>query len=156
MMNGAQYSQTAKVLASRHAQQLRDEWQCRLLVESKGVERLVVLAVLANLYLEAMEVLLNVAFPDFIQIKPPIYSGFATIKRAGHVVCDYIDADYTVYRNVVVYDSEDKMNGAFRRIADRLKLGDNERIALFVDLKRWVSRDERIGPSIEHKHEADA
>jgi len=158
LMNGStqQYSLEAKVMASRHAQQLRDEWQCRLLVETKGTERLVMLAVLANLYLEAMEVLMRVAFPDFIQVKPPIYSGFATIKRTGHVVCDYIDSDYAIYRNVIVYDSDDQFISTFRRIADRLKFSDEDRTAMFRDLKRWVSRDERVGPSVEHKHETDA
>ncbi len=158
MMNGAAYSQEALALRSRHAQQLRDEWQCRLLVETKDTERLVVLAVLANLYYDhgAFEILMRVAFPDFIQIKPPIYSGFATIKRTGHVVCDYIDSDHTIYRNVVVYDSEERMVTKFRRLADSLKLSDADRTAMFRDLKKWVSRDERIGPSVEHKHEADA
>ena len=156
MMNGAQYSQEAVALRSRPAQQLRDDWQCRLLVECRGKTAAVALVMLANLYFEAMEVLLRIAFPNFVQIRPPLYTGHATIKRTGQVVCDYMDRDYNEYRNVIVYDSEDDLIKEFRDIADRLKFSDDDREAMFAMIKKWVSRDERIGPSVEHKHEADA
>ena len=143
-LNGAAYSKEATVLRSRHAQQLRDEWQCRLLVEAKDKNLAIVLAMLANLYYEAMEVLLRVAFPGFVQINPPIYAGFARILKDGRVVCDYIARDMSLTRNALVYDSEDELIKQFRDIADRLKFSDEDRIAMFRDLKRWVSRDERI------------
>lgn len=144
MMNGAQQSAEAIALRSRHAQQLRDEWQCRLLAETKGKTAAVVLVMLANMYFEALEVMLRVVFPGFVQIKPPLYTGFATIKVTGQVVCDYMDADKNTYRNVIVYDSEDDLIKEFREIADRLKFSDEDRAAMFAMLKKWVSRDERI------------
>lgn len=146
MMNGAAYAQEARALASRHAQALRDDWQCRLLVEAKSKNFAIVLAMLANLYYEGMAVLLRVAFPGFQRIEPPIFTGYARILRDGRVVCDYIDRDYTTVRNALVYDTEDELIKQFRDIADRLKLADADRAQMFADLKRWVSRDERIGP----------
>lgn len=151
-LNGAStLSQESMVLRSRHAQQLRDEWQCRLLVETKGKTAAVTLVMLANMYFEAMDVLLRVAFPGFVQIRPPLYTGHATIKRTGQVVCDYMDRDQNVLRNVLVYDSEDDLIKEFRDIADRLKFSDADRAAMFAMIKKWVSRDERIGPSVEFK-----
>lgn len=152
-LNGASaLSQESLALRSRHAQQLRDEWQCKLLVETKGKTAAVALVMLANMYFEAMDVLLRAAFPGFVQIRPPLYTGHATIKRTGQVVCDYMDRDQNVYRNVIVYDSEDDLIKEFRDIADRLKFSDSDREAMFAMIKKWVSRDERIGPSVEHKN----
>ena len=145
-MNGALYSKEAKLIGSRHAQQLRDEWQCRLLVEAKDKNAAIVLAMLANLYYEAMEVLLRVAFPGFERINPPIYTGFARVTSDGRVVCDYINRDGMTLRNALVYDSEAELIKQFRDIADRLKFSDEDRVAMFRDLKRWVSRDDRIKP----------
>lgn len=144
MMNGAAYSQEAIALRSRHAQQLRDEWQCKLLVEAKGKAAAVALVMLANMYLEAMEVLLRVAFPKFVQIRPPLYTGHARITFTGHVVCDYIDKYYNLRRDTVVYDSEDDLIKEFRDIADRLKFSDGDREAMFAMIKKWVSRDDRL------------
>lgn len=146
LINGSavDFSRDARALQSRHAQQLRDEWQCRLLADTKGKTAAVVLVMLANMYFEAMETMLRVVFPGFVQIKPPLYTGFATIKPTGKVVCDYMDADKNTYRNVIVYDSEDDLIKEFRDIADRLKFTDSDRAAMFAMIKKWVSRDERI------------
>src|ERR1700722_19078838 len=145
-LNGATYSKEAIALRSRHAQKLRDEWQCRLLVEAKDKNLAIVLAMLANLYYEAMEVLLRVAFPGFVQINPPIYTGFARILIDGRVVCDYISKDMTMTKNALVYDSEDELIKQFGDIAYRLKISDEDRKTLFADLRRWVSRDDLIKP----------
>lgn len=148
-MNGATHSQVALGLASRHAQLLRDEWQCRLLAEAKDKNLAIVLAMLANLYLEAMEVLLRIVFPGFVQINPPIYTGFARILKDGRVVCDYIDRDYQKVQHALVYETEAELIKQFRDIADRLKFSDRDRKAMFADLKRWVSRDDRIKPEMD-------
>lgn len=153
-LNGSHYSRDAIVLASRHAQQLRDDWQCRLLVEAKGKNFAIVLAMLGNLYYEAMHVLLKVAFPGFVQLEPPLYSGFARILRDGRVVCDYIDRDMSVTRNALVYDSEDELIKQFRDMADRMKFSDDDRERMFSDLRKWVSRDDRIKPNEEFKDNA--
>ena len=90
--------------------------------------------------------MLRVAFPGFVQIQPPIYTGFARIIADGRIVCDYINRDMALVRNALVYDSEDELIKQFRDIADRLKFSDADRIKMFADLKRWVSRDDRIKP----------
>lgn len=143
-VNGASFSLDALALRSRHAQQLRDEWQCRLLVETKGKTAAVVLVMLANMYFEAMDVLLKVAFPGFTQVNPPLFTGHAKIATTGAVVCDYMDRDRSIYRDAIAYGSEDEMIREFRDIADRLKFSDEDRKAMFAMIKRWVSRDDRI------------
>ena len=148
-VNGATYSKEAKVLASRAAQQLRDDWQCRLLVEAKGKNAAIVLAMLANLYYEALEVMLRVCFPTFERIEPPLFTGFARILQDGRVVCDYMSSKYAVQVNALVYETEAELIKEFRDIADRLKFSDADRKAMFADLKRWVSRDDRIKPEAD-------
>lgn len=150
-VNGATFSREALALASTHAQKLRDEWQCRLLAAAEETEFAVTLAMLANLYYEAMHTMLLVVFPGFKQLQLPMLSGFATIAPDGKVLCDFIDSNRTLHRNRPIYDSEDDMIGAFRRIADRLKFKDADRIAMFAALKRWTSRDMRIKPAIESR-----
>ena len=146
---GSAFSREAFALASTHAQKLRDEWQCRLLAGTDETEFAVTLAMLANLYYEAMHTMLLVVFPGFKQLQLPMLTGFATIAPDGKVLCDYIDRDQVIWRQRPIYDSEDELIGAFRRIADKLKFNDRDRIAMFAALKRWVSRDMRIKPGGE-------
>lgn len=150
-MNGASLSREAFVLASTHAQKLRDDWQCRLLAEAKGTAAAVVLAMLGNLYYEAMHTMLRVVFPQFRQLVPPLLTGFATIAPTGQVLCDYIDANWSLHRNRAVYDSEEAFLKEFRDLADKLKFSDADRAAMFRDLARWVSRDMRLKPAEEAK-----
>lgn len=148
-MNGATYSKEAIAIASRHAQQLRDDWQVRLLVETREkhpMAHAVTLALLANLYYEGMHTMLVVAFPGFQRIDPPFLSGFGRITEGGKVVCDYVDRLLVLHRNRTIYDSEDALIGEFRRISDGLKLKDADRKQMFADLARWISRDDRIKP----------
>jgi hypothetical protein len=150
-MNGATFSREALALASVHAQKLRDEWQCRLLAEAKGIAAAVVLAMLGNLYYEAIGVMLRVVFPDFRQLQPPLLTGFATIAPTGQVVCDYVDRQMVLHRNRAIYDSEAAFLKEFRELADKLKFDDADRKAMFRDLSRWVSRDMRLKPAEEAK-----
>lgn len=145
-VSGAALSREALALQSTHAQKLRDEWQCRLLAEANETEFAVTLAMLGNLYYEALHTMLLVVFPGFKQLQPPLLTGYATITADGKVVCDYIDRLFVLHPGWLIYDSEDALIAAFRRIADKLKFSDRDRAAMFRALKAWVSRDMRIKP----------
>jgi hypothetical protein len=43
------------------------------------------------------------------------------------------------------------MRDAFRRLADRLKLNDADRIELFKCVQRWVVADRRLDPTFDPK-----
>ena len=41
------------------------------------------------------------------------------------------------------------MRDAFRRLADRLKLSDSDRIEMFKYVQRWVVADRRLDPTFD-------
>lgn len=133
----------ASPLLHKHAQELRDMWQCRCLVESKGKLAVVVLAVISHSYPNAMKILLRVAFPGFRDIQRPFISSPATIVRAGKVAAWAVDrAGLSSIK--IIYETEAEMIKEFRDLADRLKLSDAERTELTSALRRWVVADQRI------------
>lgn len=148
--SGAAFSQEARALRSKEAAEVRETWQYKLLFETKGngKEGEVIMVVLANLYLEALEVLLAMMKRRFV---PPCLTGYARIMAGGQVVCDLMKTPSLRLKNVLLYDSEDQMIGEFRRLADKLKLPDAERIAMFAALKKWVSQDRRVGVEGDRK-----
>lgn len=132
-----------QALAKMAAEQLRVGWQCQCLRGARGRVGAVIMAVLFNEYADHMPVLLRVAFPGFIDIALPQFTGCAAIAKNGKVICGLIDRDRNK-RVEVVYDSDDEMVGDMRRLADRLKLNDTDRIALMAAVKRWVVMDARV------------
>lgn len=130
-------------MLSKHAQQLRDEWQARILAETKGEFFSICLAMLTHNYREAIPVLLRVVFRGFQDIKKPFFCSGASIMKDGRVVCDVIDKD-GMWKNILIYDSEAHLIKAFRDIADRLKLSDADRAEMFAAVKRWVVADRRV------------
>lgn len=161
VISGASLSRDAMALWSRPADQLRGEWQCRLLVGANGGKSelsfpmndrfAVALVMIGHSYFEAMSVLLRVAFPNFCRLQSPCWSGPATIVKTGQVVCTYIDSSGHEYKNVRAYDSEDALIKDFRDLADDIKFDDADREAMFACLKRWVTRDNRLKAAIEDK-----
>lgn len=148
--SGAVFSREATALRSKEASEVRETWQYKILFETKGngKEGEVIMVVLANLYYEALEVLLRMIKRRFI---PPCFTGYARIMPGGQVVCDMMKTTSLRLKNVLVYDSEDQMIGEFRKLADKLKLPDGERIAMFGALQKWVSQDRRIGAEGDRK-----
>ena len=142
-MNGA-----ATALAKSPAEVICDLWQARALARSKGKTAAVVLAVLFFNYGEAMQVLLRVVYPGFRDLKFPYYASGATIVKSGQVVCDLATdrvANFILTtRNALVYDSEAELIKEFRDLADRLKLNDNDRVAMTTAVQNWVVADHRI------------
>lgn len=141
--SGASFRAEAIAIRDMSLDEARETWQCKLLYETRGrgKETEVVLCVLANLYLEGLPKLLEAAG---LLLECPYLVGHAKVFARGQIVCDMMKTQNLRLRNVLLYDSEDEMIGKFRRIADKLKLADFDRMMLFRALKAWVSQDRRI------------
>lgn len=126
------------------ADEIRDIWQSRALAASRGKLRAVLTAVFAKEYAPEFPLLWRVTF-GAQDVPKPFISGYAKIYPSGRLVADVTDED-DVQRPTRIYDSLDEYTFAARRLADRLKLRDSERIAFFSTLRKWVVADLRVGP----------
>lgn len=128
----------------KEAVAIRAMWQSRALYAAKGITAKVLGCALMNEYAMAMPILLRVTFPNFKDVQLPALTGYATVWPSGRISCAMIDTNRN--RKVVeVYASEEEMRGGFRRLADELKLSDAERVEMFAVLKKWITRDLRVG-----------
>lgn len=129
---------------------LRASWQGQVLAGSKGLARAVVMSVLAHSFEEALPVLCAAVFPDFDgSLKPPFLFSAAKVAKTGAVVADVVDRGGRIHKDQALFDSEIQMRDAFRRLADRLKLADDDRIELFKCVQRWVVADRRLDPTFD-------
>jgi hypothetical protein len=137
---------------NRHAQDLRETWQGRVLRETqdKGKLGAVVLSVLAHNFDDAFFVLLKAIFPDFVGIRAPFICSAARVDKRGHVVADAVlRNDAYVWKNFILFYSLKDMETSFRRLADRLKFNDDDRRQLFAAAKNWVVADRRLDPIMD-------
>lgn len=130
-----------KLDAKRHAQDLRETWQARVIAESTGKTRAVVLIVLSMNYTHAMQTLLRVL--GFRDIARPFLSSGATIQLSGKLVCDVTEKS-GLKAPSVVYESTEELNRDMRELADHLKMSDPERIEFTSAIQRWVVADLRV------------
>lgn len=130
---------------------LRASWQARVLAAAHGHMGAVVLSVLSHNFDEAMPTLLRLVFPGFTSITAPFYCTAGKVDKAGRVVADVVTARGEVVKDSVVFASEEKLRDEFRRLADRLKLSDPDRIELFKCVQRWVVADRRLDPNFDPK-----
>jgi hypothetical protein len=144
-----------KVLAidprARLAFDLRDTWQGRTLAAATGKTAAVLLSVLAHSYDDAMLPLLQVVFPGFTSIAAPFFCTAGKVAKSGHITADMVTKTGKVIKNFPVYISEIELRDDFRRLADRLKLSDADRVELFGAVKRWVVADRRLDPTMDPK-----
>lgn len=126
-----------------HAQKLRDTWQARVLAESDGKTRAVVLIVLFHAYSKVIKTLLRVVFPGVRDINPPFISSGASIILNGKVVANVTFAGGIVMPKII-YESTDELNREMRDLADRLKLTDPERLEFTAAIQKWVVADKRV------------
>lgn len=138
-------------LLTKHARELRDTWQARALAESTGQTQVVVLAILFHGYIEAMQVLLRVVFPNaprarngWTEISRPFFVGGAQILPNGKVACNMVGKIGNEPRPVIIYESQDALIKEFRDLADRLKLDDADRIDMLGAVAKWMVADRRV------------
>jgi hypothetical protein len=141
----------AERLVRKHAQELRDMWQARALAEARGRTAAVLLSVLAHNYDEVMPTLLRVVFPGFSSITAPFLTSAGRVSKTGAIVADVVDRHGKITKRSPLYPSEFALRDDFRRLADRLKLSDADRMEMFEAIKRWVVCDYRLDPAFDPK-----
>ena len=108
---------------------------------------------LAHSYYEAMDILVRICWPGF-KVEPPCLTGVARIAVTGNVVCNMWATHNIMREDVEIFRNEGELIATFRGLADTLKLNDRDRRALFGAVQHWVSRDDRIAPSVEYSGRA--
>lgn len=128
-------------LKDKIADEIADGWQCKALRASKAKLRQVVIVALAKEYPDALITLLKVAFPGFVDISRPMFTGYAHIDLGGNIVCDMLDTDGSIVAAQI--GTEESFIYAIRKLADEMKLDDKDRSEMFVVLQKWVASDKR-------------
>jgi hypothetical protein len=129
------------LLAKKHADEIREMWQSKALRHSTGKLRKVIIVALAKEYPAALETLMQVTFPGFVDFDRPFFTSYAHIDEGGNIVCDMIERDGS--KVVAQIGTEQSFIMAVRKLADQLKLCDRDREEMFVVLQKWVASDKR-------------
>lgn len=133
----------------RHYAALAETWQAKVLRAADGRLGAVVLSVLAHSFDDAMPTLLRVVFPGFTSIAAPFYCSAGKIAWSGHVCADLVTKDGQIIKMSAVFRDLRQMERKFRRLADGLKLSDQDRLELFTAVRRWVVADYRLDPTMD-------
>ncbi len=130
---------------------LRGSWQVRAIGEAKGQTWMVLLSVLAHTYDHALLFMMPLVYPDFDgSIPAPHLTTAAKIDKNGAIVADVVDRN-GIIKEVAIYPTELHLRDDFRRLADRLKLNDADRVELLKCVQRWVVADRRLDPAFDRK-----
>jgi hypothetical protein len=132
----------------REAKQLRESWQGRVLAAACGHTQVVVLSVLAHNFDGAVLTLCEVVFPGFEGLRSGLVSA-GRVDKAGRVIADVAEKDGRISRGQVIYLTDIAYRDDMRRLADRLKLTDQERLEFFTCVKRWLVADLRLDPTMD-------
>lgn len=132
--------------------ELRESWQGRALHFARDNPQLrtCLLSVLADNYDDALPFLLA-AVTGRPTIEAPFYCSNPKINKRGMIVADLIMPDGFKYRDAVIFLNQLQMESTFRKLADRLKLDDAERIDLFIAVRHWVKADQRLDPAMDRR-----
>jgi hypothetical protein len=140
----------ARILdAFRRSQELRDSWQGKLLAIARTKDYMVTLSILATNYDEMMIPLLRAVHPGWIEPSLPCLCTSGKIAKSGAVFAQCMFAEGK--KHVVLYEDELELRDTFRRLADRAKLDDDERIEMFQAIRNWIIADYRLDPSMDPK-----
>jgi hypothetical protein len=91
-----------------------------------------------------LKALFGLVWPGFTGIKTPFLASCGRILRDGTVRADVVTDDgHGIVRNLKLFDTLTDLQSAFRRIADRLKLNDADRVDLFAAIQNWITVDYR-------------
>lgn len=131
------------------AKELRESWQGRVLAAAKGQTGAVVMSVLAHNFEGAILTLCQVVFPGFTSIEAPFLCSAGKINKAGFVVADVVTRDGRVAKDAKIFGNDIVLRDEMRRLADRLKLSDQDRSEFFTCVKRWVVADQRLDPTMD-------
>jgi hypothetical protein len=137
---------------NRLAFDLHDSWQARVLLESHGTLRAIILSVLAHNFDAAVLTLCALIFEDFDGSLPlPSLTTAAKISKSGRVVANVVDRDGVIIPDLVIFASEQTMRDTFRHLADHCRLSDSDRTEFFKCAQAWVVADRRLDPTFDPK-----
>lgn len=134
-------------------EELRASWQGRALALTElTAPKLcrVLMSLFADNYDETMPFLLQAVFGS-CAVTAPFLCTSPKINKAGRVVADLISKHGNRQKGYVLFDDTVQMEGVFRKLADRLKLDDAERIDLFACVHHWVKADQRLDPTMDRR-----
>lgn len=137
-----------------HSRDLRATWQGRALSVAEGRMMVVVSSILAHAFDEAMAIMFRVVQPKcwdhFRQtLKPPFLCSCGKVARSGAIFANVILADGQMPVAKVLFASMDDYEHELRKLADKLKLSDNERVEFFDCAKKWIVCDYRRDPTMD-------
>ena len=143
----------------RHARELRDLWQGRLLrralmsdagvIRPRSLTGAAILSVIAQSYGGGIDTLLRVLFDDYRGVGNPALTSSAKIDKSGRVCADGISRFGEKMLMVPIFGDTRTMEGEFRRVADKARLSDAERVEFFDAVKLWVVADYRLAPTMD-------
>lgn len=124
--------------------ELRYSWQGRVLDRSEGAMRMIVESVLAHSWDDAMPFLLA-ACNTWIGL--PFLCTAGKIGKDGKIFADVVTKSDTKER--WVFGTPAELERHCRKLADKIKLSDRDRIAFFDAINRWIVCDFRIDPTMD-------
>lgn len=151
-MDGQVSDKSESITADMDGHQLRESWQGRALRFAANNPQLktCLLSVFADNYDDALPFLLAAVYGD-PGVRAPFYCSNPKINKRGMIVADLIMPDGFKYKDAVIFISTLQMEATFRKLADRLKLDDGERLDLFVAVRHWVKADQRLDPAMDRR-----
>jgi hypothetical protein len=137
--------------ANKSEEQIRSSWQGRALAlsakENGRMFRVLVRSLLneyTGVTYNTWEYVLKLSIPGFVDLDRPLLLGYARAELSGRITTQYINRNGDPFR-VAIYRDKAEFVSEMRRLADRLKLGDRDRTAMFDTLKKWITEDKSIG-----------
>lgn len=136
----------------RHANDLRGLWQGRVLEGSRGRMMLVVASMLAHAYPDHFHILMIVAKPmlwdaDRGVPRPPFLTTIGKVDHSGRIVATVRQTTLAKPVEMTIFKDAREFEGELRRLADRVKLSDQQREQFFTCARNWLAADRRIDPS---------
>ena len=125
----------------------RDMWEAKVLLAGKGRICRVAMSVISRYWGDdttRLRALFGLVWPGFTAPRTPFIGSGGRIMKDGTVCADMIVNDgHDIARNFVLYPTLKDLEGAFRRLADGIKLSDADRVDLFSAVQNWISVDYR-------------
>lgn len=144
-MNG--HDVDVRGIIARHSEYLRCSWQGQLLANARGKMGACVMSMLAHSFEAVMPQLMEACFPGHEGVPLPFLRSCAKITQRGRIIANLLDKDMVTHIGFELFGSEAEMEGEFRKLADRLKFTDIDRVAMFDAVRRWIVADFRIDPN---------
>jgi hypothetical protein len=138
-------------LCKMRADELREMWPARLLHATRYEPiGMVVLSMLSHSFDDAMPVLLECVFPGFRSITTPFICSHAKIDKRGQVIADVVWGDWQPpTKNEVIFRDLPHLRATLRKLGDKLKFNDTDRVQMFDCARKWVAADLRLDPEMD-------